>query len=536
MNPQVLVVGAGPSGLVMALELARHGVPCRIIEKLAIPSDKSRAIGIQARTLELFEKMGVVEFFTKRGRPARAFNLFSNGRRIVRLSFKGLESSYPYILVLQQTETEQILTHQLEKVYGIMIERSTELLEFRQDKKSVTAVLRGLNGTETVTVPWLIGCDGAHSEVRHQLGLEFVGETMETRFILADFRVDGSLPHEEVAAFTAPTGAAVFFPLPDNYYRMIATNPPPGVEGDRLPSLAECQAMVDARGPGGLRLYDPLWLANFRVNSRLTSRMREGRVFLMGDAAHIHSPAGAQGMNIGIQDAINLGWKLGLVAHSAADPALLDTYNAERYPVEQNVLQLTDFFIKLITTRSSIVRAARNFVAPLLIRFHFVQSIFRRRLSQISINYRYSSIVEDHSTGCGPKAGDRAPDANATIAKNQTETRLFQALTGTNHWLILFSGIDPLPQSLLTLEQIRLEIEARYGKVISTVAVVPGPDSAVPLAGATTLLHDKDGALHRLYGVKTPALYLIRPDGYIAFRGPANDGEQLKRYLTRVLI
>ncbi len=338
MKQDVLVVGAGPVGLTMAAELARYGVGVRIIDKAAQRTDKSKALVLWSRSLELIERMGCAPSFVAAGRQVRSASIVGGGKRITHISFDGLQTPYPYALMLPQSETERLMEQHLNGC-GVQVERQVELIRFDSGPDGLRASLRHADGREEmIDAGWMIGCDGAHSLVRHGLGMQFEGETLPSNWILADVHLMG-VPGgaDEIAAYWHADGPIVLFPISPGRYRVVAdVGETKAGERPDDPTLAEVQAVLDQRGPGGITASEPVWLASFVINDRKVADYRSGRVFLAGDAAHIHSPAGGQGMNTGMQDACNLGWKLALVSRglAAAEP-LLASYSSERSEIAQ---------------------------------------------------------------------------------------------------------------------------------------------------------------------------------------------------------
>ncbi len=385
MTEPVLVAGAGPVGLTMAAELARYRVPVRIIDKMPTRTDKSKALVVWARTLELLDRAGCAEAFAASGVHGEAMHMLSGSRTIARIAFDRIASPFPYALLLPQSETERLLESHLESL-GTKVERGVELTEFSQTAQGVSCNLRRADGTaETHAASWLIGCDGAHSFVRQHLRMAFEGNTLTTHFILADLHVTGlGISQTEMALFLHAEGLLVFFPIAPGRYRLIADV---GTEPRHDPDLAEVQRIVDRRGPGGVALSQPVWLAGFAVNERKVSEYRAGRIFLAGDAAHIHSPAGGQGMNTGMQDAINLAWKLALVAHGRAGEHLLNSYSLERSPVARQVLADSGKLTAMATLRNPVAQNLRNAAAHFLLGFSGVQHAMANRLSEITIGY-----------------------------------------------------------------------------------------------------------------------------------------------------
>ncbi|HXE72222.1 MAG TPA: FAD-dependent monooxygenase, partial [Candidatus Nitrosotenuis sp.] len=335
----ILVVGAGPVGLVMASELARYGVKSRAIDAKAGRTDKSKALVMWSRSLEVMESLGCIQPILAAGAPGYGASVYAHGQRVAHLALDGLKSPYPYVQLIAQSETERVLEEHLESLGG-RVERQVTLTGLTQDDSGVRATLRQADGTdEEVCCSYLVGCDGAHSTVRHLLALPFEGRTVPSEWALFDVKIDGPLPRDEFRIYWSDHGVLAFFPIPPDRFRLIADwKARPGDQGDE-PTLEDAQGLLDERGPGGLRAHDPVWLSSFRINERKVAEYRKGRCFVAGDAAHIHSPVGGQGMNTGIQDAFNLAWKLALVLRGQAPVEILDSYNAERSFIAEMVLK-----------------------------------------------------------------------------------------------------------------------------------------------------------------------------------------------------
>ena len=498
-RPKALIVGAGPTGLVMAHELARDGIQCRLIDKAPHRAMELRAIAIHSRTVETFELMRLADDFLGAGHRINGVNMYGESGRIAHAAFGMLETRYPFVLGVPQDETERILEERVARL-GVRVERNTELVSLTQRESGVSAHLRTADGGEEVEPDWLLGCDGAHSTVREQLGISFSGATYPELFVLADVKVAGDLDHAEAQVWLQREGALAFFPLPGDRWRLIITNSPPDWHGE--PSLAQCQALVDERGLERLRLGDPRWTSVFRIHRREAARFRNERVFLLGDAAHIHSPVGGQGMNMGIQDLFNLAWKLSLVLRNGGNPQLLDSYEAERKPVDEAVIRQTDRGTRLISLHSSVSRFVRDHLMSLLAQIPAVAEKLGETLSGLAVNYRHSPIVEEHAAGmAGPAAGDRAPDAPLVAAKDGASLRLYDLFAEHRHVLLL-SGDSP-EAAPPTLPRLPEGVCAAY-RVVS-----PGTSGGDYV--------DREGTVAQRYG-STPAAYLIRPDGYVGFR------------------
>jgi len=443
MNSEVLIVGAGPVGLTTAAALHQRDVTCRIIDKAPSASDKSKALVVWSRTLELLDNLALATTFIDAGMKALGARIYGNGKLLVHVTVAGVESPFAFPLMIPQSETERLLTEHLAE-RGIAIERQVELISFTEGPNAVTSTLRHADGREeSYSTPWLIGCDGAHSSVRHVLGIPFTGCAEPNDWLLADVHVAGPLASAELSIYWHDQGVLVFFPITANRFRVIAdlgtaaASPPP------TPTLTDVQSMVDERGPGGLTVSDPVWLAGFRINERKVSEYRCGRVFLAGDAAHIHSPAGGQGMNTGMQDAFNLAWKLELVQRGAAQgKSLLDSYSTERSAVGDQVLHGAAMLTMLATLRNPVAQYARNHAAPLIASFGFVQDKIKNNLCELSINYRHSPLSAQDwpalSGGC--HAGDRLPAAPLFSPPSGQHTTLFEAIRSVRHALLLLPG------------------------------------------------------------------------------------------------
>jgi len=537
----VLVVGAGPVGLTMAAELVRHGLSCRIIDKAAVPSDKSRALVLWSRSLEMLEDIASVEPFVSAGHPVHSMSLYSGGRRLMHVVFE-IDSLYGYALMLPQNDTERLLDQHLRRL-GVQVERERELTDVTVDDDGVRTNLRGANGsTESVRSDWLIGCDGAHSTVRHHLGMPFSGDAEPNDWMLADVHLAGPVPVDELTIYFHEAGVLLFFPISGQRYRVFADlgaatsdDHPPD------PTLADVQRMLDTRGPGGIVVSNPVWLAGFRIHERKVAAYRHDRVFLAGDAAHIHSPAGGQGMNTGMQDAYNLAWKLGLVQHGHAHASLLESYSLERSAVGEAVLRNAGLLTRVATLRGPLAQHLRNRLYRLLGSLDIVQHRMSNLLSELSINYRRSPISGEHRgltahawlLGSGVASGDRAPDGELIDERTGRPTRLFEVLRGTRHVLLLFTGVAVSSDQLGPLGEVAA-VADRYRETITTCFIVPD-GMGRPEVANTRVLRDPDATLHRRYAAALPTAYLIRPDNYVGYRSQPADKEHFLAYLSKYL-
>jgi 2-polyprenyl-6-methoxyphenol hydroxylase-like FAD-dependent oxidoreductase len=539
----VLVVGAGPTGLMVANELARHGVPPRIIDSGPAPATTSRALVVQPRTLEIFDDIGVIDQAIAAGNPALSLTI-TFAKSSVELDIADQltgpqnHTAYPALRSLSQHDTERILTELLSR-QGVEIERGRALTDLTQDGEAVTVSLRGEDGSiDTVRCRWVIGCDGAHSAVRKAAGIPFAGSTYRDEFIMADAELDWELPHGGLYGFPSPAGIFAAFSMPgENRYRIFG-NFPPGPEGPSAeysePSHEEFQAMVDERVGFPAKVVREYWVTRYRVHSRSVPRYRDGRIFLVGDAAHVHSPAGAQGMNTGIQDAYNLAWKLALVERGIADDSLLDSYQAERHPVGVQLLKTTDRLFAVLGGQNPLARLARGRVAPLLARVVLTRPWVLRRavglLAQLRLHYPDSPLnAEDGSDWRdAPAPGDRAREADVII--DGRKRRLHEVFRGTHHTVLLFTGLDDAARPAVELCRIAEQIEQVYPGLVKARVV-----TAERFADHPAALGDPTRSTHRQYAAASACAFVVRPDKYIGYRGRPVDVDRLRADLARRL-
>ena len=546
----VLIVGAGPVGLTLALDLARHGIRPRIVDRLPAPSPYCRAIGVTPRTLEVWDDLGVA-------RDAIDAGIWIEGTRQVAVGGPTADvardfSDLPYgSLGLPQYETERVLTQHLARA-GVRIERGVQFDglvqagETAREGDAVRATLADAAGKrEEASFRYVVGCDGARSAVRKAVGIAFEGETIPAEFMLGDVTVAWDLPRGRTffAIRPNPGGVPDFFvaiPLPEpGRYRVSAvsradlpadTRPAAGAEhgiqSERPgPALAELQAVADRLVPGGATLGDLRWSSLFRIGARLAAAYRRGNVFLAGDAAHIHPPTGGLGMNTGIQDAYNLAWKLSLALRGRAADGLLDSYEAERRPVGADVVAGT--------TRAS-VNLGRD-AGP------------KDRLAdtQLLVTYRGSRRVANETTGptdadaaggaagrLGPAAGDRVPDCGGLRRRGVGHPiRLFDVLRGPEHVLVLFV---PTPADAVTvLPDLSAFLNRHAGDRQVCPVVIFGAPSVPPDVVGTAGYADAGGEFRRTFG-PGPLALLVRPDGYLAWRGTEWQDAGLVDQLARV--
>ncbi|WP_368499641.1 FAD-dependent monooxygenase [Herbiconiux sp. A18JL235] len=411
---QVLIVGAGPVGLVLAIELARRGVAFRIVDRLAAPTTESRAVVVHARSLEMMDALGgsLVDELRATGVVTTGVQFHGAERTVARFSFEGVDSPHPYSITTPQTETERILTRRLNEL-GVTIERGVQLTDLTQTESGVRVQLAGELGTETLEVGWVVGCDGARSAVRHHVGERLVGSFHGERFLMGDVEADAEreLDRSSMQMYLgAADGPGVVFPMAGTRARVIVEI---DSAGEAPPATLDwLQRVVDERRMG-LRLRDPHWLTTFDIHHAQVPRYRVGRVLLAGDAAHVHSPAGGQGMNTGMQDAFNLGWKLALVADGALAPAdaewLLDSYEAERHPVAARVIRFSTGMTKVGTLDTRPGRFVRDHLLAAMSGLAPARARLAAEIEEIGVDYRGGPLGA--TDGASHRAHVRAGDA-----------------------------------------------------------------------------------------------------------------------------
>ncbi|MBV9731904.1 MAG: FAD-dependent monooxygenase, partial [Verrucomicrobia bacterium] len=515
-----------------AAALLAQGLRIRIIDSSSDRAQESRAIGIQARTLELFEIAGVIDEFLELGHRLQGVTLYGEkGSEIGHIDFGYIPSRYPFILTLPQSETERIFGDHLQN-HGLPIERRTTLTGFEQTDFAVFARIALPDGRqEEVVADWLLGCDGARSKVREILDLQFAGKTFDLHFLLGDFHAESTLSEDHAHVFGRPEGLLAFFPLGKGRHRLVADNAPEQFRTEKKPTLEEWQDIVDRRSSVPMSLSDLGWTTYFRVNSRMVEKLRRGRAFVLGDAAHIHSPALAQGMNTGIQDAWNLGWKLALVQRCFARPALLDSFEQERMPVEHNVLRMTEFTQNMITAENPANRLLRDNLLPILSGISFFQKTASKTVSETAIEYRESPAVEDHYAPNGPHAGDFAPGAMVLRPEKKVKISL-ASLFGRGHVLLYLASLQSWPDGFQIVKPIFELIQKHYGRIITSYLILPDEGPTLPLG--VDVLVDVESQFARHYAASV--LYLVRPDGYVACRCLAAKQNLLESYISNYFV
>lgn len=535
-DTQVLVVGAGPIGLMLAAELRRHRIACRIVEQRTEPSTFCKAIGLQPRSLELFEMLGILEEAVARGIWIKGQEVYVNGRRVadMRLPSGGPESlmGLPYgFLGLPQYETEAILTEHVAEL-GVAVERGWTLQSLEQAPGGVSAHLSGPSGSSrVVTADYLVGCDGAHSQVRKQLGISFEGDRLADEFMLADAELDGPMEHGMPYRFLKRDGdrvedMLVCIPLPGGRRFRLSTlyKAGPGEEPADLgvhyafvdhrptPTLEDFQHVLDDLALPGTRITRLRWSSVFGISHRLAGRYRVGRAFIAGDAAHIHAPSGAQGMNTGLQDSMNLAWKLAAVIRHGAPDALLDSYEEERRPIGSEVVARARAY------EASQHVGDRGGLAEL------------RSIAQIDVSYRGGSLSREQALGeaCPVRAGDRLPEIGGLVRQGfGRPLRLRDLADEPRHLLLVWAADDAgLAGLRVALDGLRSGYRGRL------LAYLVHPQGSVPPVDHTLEIEDRSGRLAEGLAAEPGTTILVRPDGHLGYRAASFDAGDVAAWLA----
>jgi 2-polyprenyl-6-methoxyphenol hydroxylase-like FAD-dependent oxidoreductase len=488
----------------MAAEAARFGLRYRIIDKAAHGALQSQALVLHARTLEQFERYELAQRAVELGRRLHRIRIYSDGSRILEASFEDIPGNYPFVLFLPQSETERLLTEHLE-AQGGAIERGVALEYVEQREDEVECVLIGKTGArDTVSAAYLIGADGANSTVRELLGVPVETTSPEFTFLLGDVRLVGDVPGDELALHLHGGNLVFLGRIDKSYFRVIVTRQNGSASSQAR--LGDFQDAIDEVGIENLRVSDPRWMEVFRVSERRTTAFSRGRVFLAGDATNIHSPIGGQGLNMGIQDAANLLWKISLVESRRARPSLLESYDRERKPLSDALQQGTAAAIRAASASNWLLELVRDGILSRIGTFEAVQERLRSTVSQLGFNYRGSPIVRDCAGTSNLQAGDRAPDCEVTD-ETGVRFRIFD----------LFK--EPMHTALMVTPAPGVDLE-RFARLFSTYRDI--------MHGM--VLIDGDGQFRTHYVQSGGALYVVRPDGYIGFRGSPNDLDALEAW------
>jgi len=494
INTDVLIIGAGPTGLSLACQLIRYGIDFMVVEKKEAITPYSKAIGVHARTLEIFDQIGLADAAVEQGTLAQRARLLIDGELRGELEFgdvgRGM-SPFPFVLMLEQSKTERLFYDYLQNHQKDVLWK-TELQNFSQDSNGVVAQVKtDDDAIQRITARYIVGCDGPRSLVRHSLGLTFEGSTFERIFYVADAQVDWQFTHDTLHVCFSPDSFVVFFPLKgEKRYRIVGVFPEEfnKDEGDIL--YEEIEARIKTETKLDLDIHDIEWFSTYKVHVRHVNKFNAGRGFVAGDAAHVHTPAGAQGMNTGIQDAYNVAWKLALVIRGQANEKLLETYNEERLENAKRLLKTTDRFFGFAAGTDWLMNFLRLHILPPIAEHIFSLDAVRRfafpTISQIGITYSHSSLSnhagdEDFQIN----AGDRMP---YFLIDGEN---VFDRLNAPKFHFLAFSA-QPA-----NLNSLRPEIGGQYAAVMDF--------NEIPLSPA----------VKEIFGTEKDFSLVLRPDNHV---------------------
>jgi 2-polyprenyl-6-methoxyphenol hydroxylase-like FAD-dependent oxidoreductase len=513
MDVDVLIVGSGPTGLMLANQLGRRGVRTMIVDRHSGPAQQTRAMAVHARTLEIYSKLGIAERALELGRRGNGANMWVDGKQAARIPLGDIGRSvspFPFVLMLGQDDNERIMGEHLCH-WGIAVQWNTELVALEQEPGHVIATLRQADGsTDKVTATYVAGCDGGRSAVRELSGITFPGAPYEHVFFVADTEASGPMVPEELNVYLWRDGFHLFFPMRGkDRWRVIGILPKKFQERDDV-TFDDLSPAIRQEAGANLAFKACSWFSTYRIHHRAAETFRDRRCFLLGDAAHVHSPVGGQGMNTGLQGAYNLAWKLAFVVKSQADPALLDTYEAERMPVAQRLLNTTDRAFRLLVSDTWLAGLLRTRIlariAAFAMTFEWPKQLAFRTISQTGIAYRESPLSQ-MLAGLpkeAPRAGDRFPWLQLKLSASGPVEDLFRKLDDTRYNLIIIG-------QTATLANVSLLHDLLHTYVI--------PD------------HTHNAQELARVGIVGPSFYLLRPDGHVGLAGMHFEEHFVTRYL-----
>ena len=521
-STSVLVVGAGPTGLFLSGELARRKIDVKIIEKHGARQEISKALVIQARTLEAMDLCGLVAKFLAKGYPAPGLNIGLHGSAGAAVNLRKLNTRYPYLLVLPQNDTEEILEQRLRDEH-VEVTRRCELVSLQQNEGCVESSVR-VNGTENTLIrsQYVVGCDGVHSAVRTTAGIPFEGDDIDWTVFLADVKLDANFIRTRITNFTGNRGFVSILPFLEVFARIFAVD----FEKQNVPveeelTLSDLQDTVDSILPKRVTLSEPRWITRFRSPSRQVPRMRDGRILVAGDAAHGHSPAGGQGMNSGLQDAHDLAWRLAAVVTDQSSAELLDEYSEERTTVNREIQRETDQMFRSFVLTNPLLRLGRDLLLRSGLALPAVQKTIGEELSNIGVSYRFSGqskreIQRERSVSDGIAPGDRMPDADLW-APGEPVLRLYDVLRPTRFHLCLYLSAERLQDDRALIKDLLTEMDRALGATCECIVILDeGLPSEVDVNARVVV--DHRGQFAAQTHVSHRNLILIRPDGYVALR------------------
>ncbi|HSJ66808.1 MAG TPA: FAD-dependent monooxygenase [Anditalea sp.] len=525
INPELLIVGAGPTGLTLANLLAKVGVDFMIIDSKEKPTQDSKAFGIHARSLEIFSQLGIAEELIAEGNIDNTFHIMSKAQEVASFKINNIlpgETPYPYFLILPQHKTERRLVEAL-NTQGHQVHWQHQLIDLTLKNQTYAAEIMDTQGERHHISPkYIIGCDGADSTVRKKAGISFNGTSFTSPFYLADVELDSHLKHGDVYFTIAPNHLSVIFSYKRQDHFRVFNFIKSTINKKKHEKLleTEVQKILDDNSSLKSKVISKQWSSVYNIHCRMAESFVKGNVILAGDAAHVHSPVGGQGMNTGIQDSFNLAWKLKWAIKNTHSSELVNSYQVERYPVARNLHYSTDKFFQLLIKQNKIIDLIRIYFFPYVFRLlsnEFVLKFLFRRVSQIGIKYRKSPLNKNHSTSwisLSPHQGDRAPWVPITYRGKKVD--LYELLD-YRYFTLLLAGTTTDYNAIINL----LKEINQYR--IPSIKVYYFPAS-------------NNQAFYNTYDVKRAAMYLIRPDGHIGLKCNRIDNKVLERYLKDILL
>jgi 2-polyprenyl-6-methoxyphenol hydroxylase-like FAD-dependent oxidoreductase len=517
----VLIIGAGPSGLMMAAQLLRYGIQPLIIDSRQGPTSHSKALAVQARSMEIYRQLGIVDKVLAGGKPGKGIAFYDDGQpgAELRLDEVGdVDTLYPYVFMYPQSSNERVLLDYL-TLNCCPVYWNTTLTSLSQTAHLATAVVESGGTPQTITADWVIGADGAHSPVRKSLAIPFNGDTYKSLFYLIDGKISEKFDVDLIRVFLSDKGLAGFFPMPDDGYYRIIGNMPEGMDGeDKQLQLEEILPSLSEIVGHEVKIADCRWLITYKLHHRIADNFRQQSCFLIGDAAHIHSPVGGQGMNTGLQDAYNLAWKLAAVINKKASVQLLDSYAAERMPVAKNLLKTTDRAFNFTMSKSIVSRIFKKYIMSRLLHFMWgkasVRKFFFLTVSQTGITYRDSKLSLHLSQAKNIKAGDRLPCLKVFDEKKLEETDLHQWCAKPGYTLIILGFV--IEEELFKIAK---WLTQNYNGYVNFFYLPPSAKNQ----------HVFDAFE---VGKGQHKSLLVRPDMHIGFMNDAIDLDRMDRYLA----
>lgn len=535
VNSEVLIVGAGPSGLMMALQLARFGVPLRIIDKAKQKSPFSRAIAVQIRTLEIFSALSLLSKLVEKGQAIYGFQINAEGMVPIDVQPEATTSDFLQPLIIDQPHTEAVMEEALRDL-GVKVERGVELKDFSVTSKGILAEIADSKGELTLEpFSYIVGADGAHSMIRKRMATSFVGATYDDAFILADAECFHDLDHHHFRLFFKGRDFLALIPMHGkNHYRLISVRRNERKQQGPPPTIEEFRKLAKKLVPFPLEISEPLWISRFFVQCRSASHYQDGRIFLIGDAAHIHSPAGGQGMNTGLQDALNLGFKLAMVLQGCAPEQLLLSYEQERRPVGEFLIEHTDKLFKYMVGGSLLVRLFRIFVLPRLIRSKEVRSKLFRMLSQTAIRYEQGAIcrAESHMLLPNISIGVRLPNA-ALIDSHLKKTDLHKLASANFFTCFIFVPSNIAKSVGQGLRKKVEEFALTFNDVLTCIFVFASDFDAEKIMGEADYCQITEGDIFK--HISEPIFVIVRADTHVYCLGTLSELHHAKSALSRLL-